>query len=193
MKKYPLILDLETKYTFRQYSDPKKLGITVVAVYDYSNGKPGVFLEEDLSKLFSKLESASYLVGYNIREFDLAVLQGYYPGDIYQFAVFDILEDIKKKIGKRLALNDLIKPTLNKKKSGHGLLAIEYFKNKEWDKLKKYCLDDVLLTKELFDFGVKNGEIYYLDEKGRQTIKVDWKKYLEEDPSNNNISLTLPF
>ena len=58
--------------------------------------------------------------------------------------------------------------------------------------LKRYCLEDVLLTKELFDFGVEKGEVYYLDEKGRVTVKVDWKKYLK-DPGGKETHLTLPF
>ncbi len=186
-------MDLETKQTFRTQPDPKKLGISVVAIYDYRDNQGKVFLENELTKLFPLLESASYVVGFNVRNFDLAVLQGYYPGQVEQFGVFDILEDIKEKIGHRLALNDILSATLNKKKTGHGLQAIGYYENKEFDKLKKYCLDDAILTKEIFDYGVKNNEINYFNEVGKVTIKVDWKKYLEEDPNNNDVSLTLPF
>jgi len=192
MKKFPIILDLETKYTFRDFDDPKKLGVSVAAIYDYSQNKFLSFLEKDINKLFPFLENASYIVGFNIKEFDLMVLQGYYPGKVENLSVFDLLEDIKRLIGKRLALNDLLAATLNKKKTGHGLQAIEYFKNKEWEKLAKYCLDDVLLTKELFDYGVKNKEVYYLNEKGKVKIKVDWEKYLMNN-NNSNIPLTLPF
>lgn len=186
-------MDLETKHTFREFNDPRKLGISVVAIYDYRDNLGKVFLESELSKLFPILESASYLVGYNIRSFDMAVLQGYYPGKIEQFAVFDILEDIKEKIGRRLALNDLLAATLNKKKTGHGLQAIGYYEAGEFDKLKSYCMDDTMLTKEIFDYGIKHNEIYYVNEKGKLTIRVNWKKYLEEDSKNNDISLTLPF
>jgi len=193
MKKFPLVLDLETKYTFRQQPDPKKLGISVAAIYDYRDSQGKVFLESELNKLYPLLESASYIIGFNVRSFDLAVLQGYYPGQVEQFGVFDILEDIRDKIGHRLSLNDVLSATLNKKKTGHGLQAIGYFENKEFDKLKKYCLDDAVLTKEIFDYGVKNNKIYYFNETGKATIKVSWKKYLEEDRGNNDISLTLPF
>ncbi len=193
MKKFPIVLDLETKYTFRQQPDPKKLGISVVAIYDYRDNQGKIFLESELNKLYPLLESASYVIGFNVRSFDLAVLQGYYPGKVEQFGVFDILEDIKEKIGRRLSLNDVLSATINKKKSGHGLQAIGYYENGEFEKLKKYCLDDTMLTKEIFDYGVKNNEIYYFTETGKSTIKVNWKKYLEEDRNNNDVSLTLPF
>jgi len=193
MKKFPLILDLETKFTFRQFSHHKDLGVSAVAIYDYGSGQAKVFLENELNALFPLLEKSSCLIGFNIKEFDLPVLSPYYPGNLSQFVVFDILQDIKEKIGKRLALNDLLQATLGKKKSGHGLMAIDYYREKRFDELKKYCLDDVMLTKELFDYGVQHGEVFYLNTAGKTAIKVDWKKYLTEDVGNNNVSLTLPF
>lgn len=192
MKKYPVILDLETKFTFRQYNDPRKLGVSVVAIYDYTDNSSKVFLEKDLSTLFSILENASYVIGYNVKSFDIPVLQGYYPGKVDNFPVFDILDDIKMKVGRRLALNDIIFATLGKKKSGHGLMAIEYFKQGQWDELKRYCLDDVLLTKEIFEYGIENKHICYLNEKGKVKIEVDWEKYYQPT-KGSDIPLTLPF
>jgi len=192
MKQLPIIIDLETKHTFRDFSDPKKLGISVLAVYDYRSNQKITFLENELNKSFFYFENASYIIGYNISSFDLPVFQAYYPGKVENFSVFDILEDIRHKIGRRLGLNDILSATLNKKKTGHGLAAIDYFKNKEFSKLKKYCLDDVMLTKELFDFGVKNKKIYYLTPFGKEEINVDWEKYLI-DNCKKSISLTLPF
>jgi len=192
MKRLPIIIDLETKYTFRDFADPKKLGISVLAIYDYNSNQRLVFLENEVNRSFYYFENASYIIGYNIKSFDLPVFQSYYPGRADSFSIFDILEDVREKIGRRLGLNDLISATLNKRKTGHGLLAIDYFKNKEFDKLKKYCLDDVMLTKELFDFGIKNRKIYYLTSFGKEEIKVDWYKYLN-DNSKKSVSLTLPF
>lgn len=192
MKKLPVVLDLETKHTFREQSDTRKLGITVVGIYDYQTNKEQVFLESELSQLFPILERASYIIGYNVISFDLQVLQGYYPGKVEQLPAFDILEDIRLKIGRRLGLNDVIAATLGKKKTGHGLQAITFYKEKRWEELKRYCLDDAVLTKELFDYGLKTGEIYYMNEYGKSTIKVDWKKYMEDQGSSES-HLTLPF
>ena len=192
MKKFPVVLDLETKYTFREFDNPQKLGITVVGLYDYRDQQTKTFKENELQKLFPLLEASSYIIGFNVKSFDLAVLQGYYPGKVQHFPTFDLLDDIRGKIGRRLALNDLIFATLGKKKTGHGLQAIQLYQEGKWEELKRYCLDDVLLTKELFEFGVEKGEVMYLNEKGKVTIKVDWKKYLE-DSGKREIHLTLPF
>ncbi len=193
MKKFPLIIDVETKYSFRDFKDPKKLEVTVVAVYDYKNNQGLVFEEKELSKLFNLFEKSSYIIGFNIIDFDLPVLSAYYPGDINVFSKLDILDDIKNKIGRRISLNEVINATLGKKKTGHGLLAIDYYRQGKIEELKKYCLNDVLFTKELFDYGVNNGKIYYPDINGKRKIIVDWKKYKENDGEKNDLPLTLPF
>ncbi|PIS15558.1 hypothetical protein COT62_03035 [Candidatus Roizmanbacteria bacterium CG09_land_8_20_14_0_10_41_9] len=193
MRKFPIVIDLETKYTFREFTDPSKLGVSVAAIYDYKHNEGKIFLENELNKLFPILENSSYIIGFNNRSFDLQVLQPYYPGKLEKFAIFDILEDIKGKIGRRLSLNDMVSATLGKKKTGHGLMAIEYYKSNQWEKLKQYCLDDTFLTKDLLEFGAKHGEVYYRNEQGKIPIRVDWKKYLQEDSGNGNVALTLPF
>ncbi|MCL4363799.1 ribonuclease H-like domain-containing protein [Patescibacteria group bacterium] len=192
MKKFPVVLDLETKHSFRDFDDPKKLGITVVAIYDYRDGQGRVFEEKELNQLFPILESSSYVIGYNVINFDIAVLQAYYPGKVEVFGAFDILDDIKNKIGKRISLNEVIGATLGKKKTGHGFQAIELYKEGRIDELKDYCLHDTMFTKELFEYGVKNNEIFYMTATGKVSIKVDWKKYLEGQ-EGKDVPLTLPF
>lgn len=189
----PLILDLETKHSFRDFSEAYKLGISVVGIYDYGDNRFKSFLENELNQLYPLLEQASCIIGYNSNSFDLQVLKAYYPGDLSQFKTFDMLEDIRHILGKRLALNDIAKATLNKQKSGHGLQAIYYYKEKQFDKLKKYCLDDVALTKEIFEYGAEHQKIFYPDGAGRAVIKVNWRSYLTNLNGEKNINLTLPF
>lgn len=193
MKKYPVILDLETKHTFREFDDPQKLGITIVAIYDYRDNKGKTFMENELSQLFPILEHSSYIIGYNSKSFDIPVLQAYYPGDVQVFGQFDILEDIRRKIGRRIGLNDVTKATLNTSKTGHGLMAIDYYKEGKIDQLKEYCLNDVIVTRDLFEYGINNGCIYYQNEFGKQSIPVMWKKYRTDHGNGADMPLTLPF
>ncbi|EKE13801.1 MAG: hypothetical protein ACD_12C00811G0001 [uncultured bacterium] len=189
----PIILDLETQYTFRDFADPKKLRISVVGIYDYKDCQLKAFFDHELNKLYPLLENASLIIGFNIDSFDLPVLQGYYPGEISQFKTFDLLADIKNILKRRVALNDLAKATLNKQKSGHGLEAVNYFKEGKLEKLKKYCLDDVSLTKEIFEYGIKHKEIFYPSLSGKSLIKINWGIYLQNNQVKNDVSLTLPF
>jgi len=192
MKKFPVIIDLETKHTFREFNEHEKLGISVMAIFDYGTQKGLVLEEKDINKSFSILENASYVIGYNSNGFDLLVLQAYYPGNVLALSTFDLLEDIRLKIGRRLSLNDMVAATLGKKKSGHGLMAIDYYKEGKIEELKKYCLDDVMLTKELFEYGAKYGEVHFINEIGRNIIRVNWRQYMDGN-GNGQTALTLPF
>ena len=189
----PVVIDLETKKSFREVKDNKDLGVSMLGLYNYADQKQYSFEEGELSNAFPLLEGASVVIGFNIISFDLPVLQAYYPGKVTNFKTFDILDYVKETIGKRLSLNDLVSATLGKKKSGHGLLAIEYFREGKIDQLRSYCMDDVMLTKELFDYGAAHNEIIYLNERGKVSIPVkNWKKYLDTDDDVQS-HLTLPF
>jgi len=192
MKKLPVVLDLETKKKFSEVKDHKDLGVSLVGIYDYNTRKYNTYLENELSKLFKVLENSSYIIGFNNAGFDMPVLQEYYPGDFSNFAVFDILEDLRQKLGKRYSLNYLTFATLGKKKSGHGLQAVDFYREGNIEALKKYCLRDVELTKELFEYGIENGHIYYMDELRKIPVSVSWKHYLSGQ-NKNDTHLTLPF
>lgn len=188
---HPIVLDLETQYNFREVGyDPKKLKVSVVGIYDYATDDFQAYFEGELSGLFTKLEHASLIIGFNINKFDLPVLSPYYFGNVSQFTTLDLLEEVEKVLGFRVALDDLARATLGVKKNGHGFLAIEYFKKGEWKKLKNYCLEDVRITKELFEFGKKQGKLYFQDVRGKREIPVLFKgKISRQTP----VSLSLPF
>lgn len=187
---HPIVFDVETQHTLQEVGqDAKKLKVSVVGLYDYATKEFLTYREHELQKLFSRFEHASYLIGFNIDKFDLPVLSPYYLGNPNQFATLDILGQVEKALGFRVALDDLARSTLGVKKTGHGLLAIEYFKKGEWDKLASYCLSDVKITKELFEFGVKSQKLYFNTAKGNRTIPVKFEKGV----NSSAVPLSLPF
>lgn len=191
----PIVLDLETKKTFQevggQHAD--KLGVSVVGVYSYEDDAFYTFVEKEFDRLFRLLERSSAIIGFNINSFDLPVLQPYYVGKLTKFRTFDIMDEVKSALGRRLALNDLATATLNVKKSGHGLMAINYYHEGRWDELKKYCLDDVRITRDLFEYGKKHNTIYYPGTHGRQSFSVRWNTLdLNGHAETESINLTLP-
>lgn len=189
----PVVFDLETKYTLKEKdNDKSKLGISVLGFYDYQTKSFEVVEEKDLSKFFKVIEHSSYVIGYNIISFDLPVLQAYYSGDLSSFPVFDLMVDIKEKTGKRFSLDDLASATLGETKSGNGLSAIFLYREGKLNKLKQYCSDDVALTKNLFEYGALNNQIFYPDVSGKVAVSVNWSQYMNEQPKQD-INLTLPF
>jgi len=183
-----LVFDLETKKTFEEVGSrsPSELGVSVCCLYTYHNDSYLDFLEHELGRMENFFIDATLLVGFNIRRFDLPVLQPYFSGKVESFSVFDILEDLTERLGHRVSLDSVAQATLNASKTGHGLDAIRYFREGQWDKLKDYCRNDVKITKEVFDFGVKNGEVFFLSRDGGKKVRVevDWIDRLPKVPKD---------
>jgi DEAD/DEAH box helicase domain-containing protein len=93
------------------------------------------------------------------------------------------MEEAAKILGFRPRLNDLAKATLGVSKSGSGLEAIRWFREGKIEQLKSYCLDDVKITKELYEFGKRHGHL--LIEKGitrqAEQFPVSWKDFKREE------------
>ncbi|MBI1991741.1 MAG: WYL domain-containing protein [Candidatus Omnitrophica bacterium] len=158
-----LVLDLETQRDFNEVEGrrPELLKVSVAGVYSYQVDRYDAYLEADLStKLGPRLQEAELLIGFNIRRFDLPVLQPYLPYLITTLPVLDIMEEVVKNLGHRLSLESLARATLGRGKSGHGLDALRWFKEGRFDLITRYCLDDVKLTKELYDYGKQHGRLF---------------------------------
>ena len=182
-------MNIKTKNLFTEFVyDHKKLKVSVVGIYDYATDKYETYLEKDLAKLFKKLEHASQIIGFNINKFDLPVLSPYYVGNLFNIPALDLLDEVHKSLGFRIALDDLARATLGMKKSGHGLLAIDLFRNNKIDELCQYCLSDVKITKELYEYGLKEKKLYFQGTHGKREIPVDWNI----PKAGNTMELTLP-
>ncbi|MFA5991595.1 MAG: ribonuclease H-like domain-containing protein [Candidatus Doudnabacteria bacterium] len=161
-----IVLDLETQKSFQEVGGRGKnhlLKISVCGIYDYSTDKYSTFEEHELPKLAPILQTADQIIGFNIKDFDFEVLRPYLNFDIFKIPYLDILEEIEKVIGHRIKLELVAQGTLGTGKSGNGLEAILYYKNGRFDLLKKYCLDDVKITKQVYDYALNNGKLLYKD------------------------------
>jgi DEAD/DEAH box helicase domain-containing protein len=97
------------------------------------------------------------------------------------------MDEIEKVLGHRVSLNSVASATLNESKSGSGLDAIKYYRSGDMENLKKYCLDDVRLTRDVYEFGKRFGHVYYFskDKTTRLEANVTWT-----DPkTSQNLSL----
>jgi DEAD/DEAH box helicase domain-containing protein len=170
-----LVLDLETQKDFNEVAGrkPELLGVSVCGVYSYEQNRFDAYLEADLaSALGPRLQAANLIIGFNIRRFDLPVLQPYLPYPVASLKVLDIMEEIVKNLGHRLSLESLATATLGRGKSGHGLEALQWFKEGRFDLITKYCLDDVKLTKELYDYGQQHGRLFATSKFGAEKLQI---------------------
>jgi hypothetical protein len=175
-----LVLDLETKKTFEEvggYHNSDKLGISLVGVYSYKRDAYRAFREEEFDELKQWLEASDLIIGFNSKHFDFTVLQPYYPKyDLSKLPHLDILEEVVYALGHRLKLESIAQATLGHGKSGDGLDAIKYFHEGDWASLEKYCLDDVRVTKDVYDYGMSHGYIWYSNYGEKVKIQARWSK-----------------
>lgn len=170
-----LVLDLETQKEFSEVEGrkPELLGVSVVGVYSYETNRYDAYLEADLrDKLAPRLQAAELLIGFNSRRFDLPVLQPYLPYDGSALPMLDIMEEVVKNLGHRVSLDSIAQATLGRGKSGSGLDALRWFKEGRFDLITKYCLDDVKLTKEVYDYGKEHGRLFATSRFGGEKLQI---------------------
>lgn len=170
-----IIFDLETQNIFQDVgsSDPADLDISVGTFYDSETDIYTTVSIDELSTVWPILEKADALVGYNSNHFDIPLLNKYYPGDLTHIKSIDILEDIRKSLGRRLRLDSVAEATVGAKKSGHGLQAVRWWREGKIDEIKKYCEQDVKITKKVFDYALKHGHVKFKDGSRKREIPLD--------------------
>ncbi|MFA6160658.1 MAG: ribonuclease H-like domain-containing protein [Patescibacteria group bacterium] len=189
-----IVLDIETQNTFQDVGAYKAslLKISLVGVYFYETDTWEAFLEPDLPKLWPRLERSSRIIGYNLFGFDYPCMQTYYTGNIMSLPTIDIMLEIEKRIGFRVKLDDVAHATLGVGKSGHGLQAVEFWKNGEIEKLKDYCLQDVRVTRDVYEKALTERTVYYFDRMGqKQPVSLPIAPADTEEAPKINLSLGL--
>jgi len=175
-------LDLETQKLAQDVGGWKNvhlMRISVGVLYDSLAKEFFTFFEDETEKLLAHLEQADLIIGFNIKGFDYKVLGAYTNKDLTRLKTFDILEDIHQRLGFRLSLDHLANETLGQGKSADGLQAVAWFNQGAMQKLTEYCRQDVIVTRDLFLFGLNNGYLVYRskieDREQRVRLRVDWK------------------
>ena len=157
--------------------------MSVVCIYDTETQKYSSYFKEALKDLWPILEKADMLIGYNSDHFDIPLLNKYYSGDLTKIKSLDILKEIKNSLGRRLKLDTIAEATLGVNKSGNGLEAVVWWKQGKKEEVKKYCLDDVKITKEVYEYALKNGVLKYKDMGLIKDIKLDTSKWEQKNDS----------
>lgn len=186
-----VVFDLETQNTFAdvESNDPKDLSISVGCAYDSLTNLYTTVSIDELHKLWPVIEQADILVGYNSDHFDIPLLNKYYPGDLTMFKSIDILASIRDSLGKRLRLDSVAQATIGTKKSGNGLMAIKWWREGDIESIKKYCKQDVKVTKEIFEYALANQKVFYKDGVKKREIILDTSNWCADTDSSTTLSM----
>lgn len=187
-----LVFDIETSDVFGgDKRNPEDLTLSVIAVYSYPDDAYTAYTHEDLPALWEVMRNVDTLIGFNNNHFDTPLLNKYAPMDLLkEYDSIDLLESVRQSLGRRIRLDWIAEGTLGINKSGDGLQAVEWWKQGEVEKVKQYCIDDVRITKDIFDYALKHEELLYNDLGAVHTVPIDtsrWKK--EESPEDASVSL----
>lgn len=186
---FEVVFDLETKTFFDETgtTNPADLGVSVVSLYfrDTETGKGELksFWEADFDQMWKIFRDADRIIGFNSKNFDVPALSPYAPADFVSLHHFDILEKIKEAIDHRVSLNRLAKDTLGNVKNDNPANAIVYWQEATTESLKKlqnYCEQDVILTRDVYDFALENGHLKFTDYwNNPRQIQVDFSYPVE--------------
>lgn len=183
-----VIFDLETQKFFDDIEgfDPALLGVSILSMYvrtldenlNEVKGEMISFFEPDLAKAWEYFKNADRIIGFNSKHFDVPALKPYLPIELTKINHLDILEQVREVNGKRVSLNAIVKETLGDHKADDPANAITYWAKHDEESLRKlkfYCEEDVRLTKEVYDYGLKNKTLKFKDYwNDIKTIDVDF-------------------
>ncbi len=170
--------DLETQKGADEvggWGNKRLMKVSFGVTYSSGNDCFKGFEEEDMPALVAELSSADLVIGYNHINFDYAVLAPYTDVNLSKLPTLDLMVDLRKILKFRPKLDDLAQATLHVGKSADGLMALAWFKQKEFAKIALYCKQDVKVTRDLHRFGCDNQFVYYTDRMNRRAkAPVNW-------------------
>lgn len=171
-----VVLDVETRRSAAEVGGwhlASRMGVSVAVLY--ADGDFHAYEQEQLPALFERLRRASLVVGFNIERFDYAVLQPFANYDLHSLPTLDMLLVIKQRLGYRISLDNLGRATFDLPKSADGLQALEWWKQGDIASIRRYCQDDVALTKQLYEYGHEHGFLLFSNKAGQKVrVPVTW-------------------
>lgn len=178
-----IVFDIETKNIFQDVGsrNPEDLDISVVGLYDFETNKYQTFLQEEFEAMWEIFKKTDLMITFNGEYFDIPLLNKYYRkaglGDLKQIRSLDIFKEIKQTSGRWLKLDKIAMGTFGINKSGDGFDAVKWWNEGKVEEIKKYCLDDVKITKDVYEFAMKNKKLIFKEGPFTKEIKLDTKHW----------------
>jgi DEAD/DEAH box helicase domain-containing protein len=171
-----IFLDLETQLGKDDVGGwyPQRMKLAVAGTYDQLNGGR-IWYESDVNTLVGELLNFDKIIGFNVINFDYQVLLPYDDRvNALNAKTIDMLSDIHSILGFRLKLDDIAASTIGRRKSGDGLQSLKWWKEDRKEKVVEYCLEDVLITRDVYEYGRQHKSILYPSFGREKSLSVFW-------------------
>lgn len=165
--------------------------ITVVGIHDSETNEYSAYEVEEFPQLWKIIEQTDILVGYNSDHFDIPILNKYYPGDLTKIKSLDLLKEIYDVLGRRIRLDSVAEGTLGMNKSGNGIEAQKWWYEGDKERVKKYCLKDVELTKRVLEYALEHGSLKFKELGKVKEVALNTTSWLQSGTSS--LTQTLGF
>jgi hypothetical protein len=171
--------DLETQRTANDvggWDKKSDMGMSLGVTYSTNLNEYRIYTENRVNDLVQQLLRADLVVGFNIVNFDYEVLMGYTILDLPgQLRSLDLLVEVEKTLGNKLRLDNIAQATLGLGKTGDGVDAIKWWREKRLLEVAEYCCFDVKVTKLVHEHGLEHRELFYTDKFSRkQRVEIAW-------------------
>ena len=171
--------DLETQRTANDaggWDRKRDMGMSIGVTYSTASAAYKIYTEEKVNDLVTELLRADLVVGFNVVNFDYEVLMGYTILDLpSQVPTLDLMVEVEKKLGHRLGLDAIATATLGVGKTGDGLDAIRWWREKRLLDIAEYCCFDVKVTRLVHEYGRDQRHLFFNDRfQQKRRVDIEW-------------------
>lgn len=170
--------DIETQLSAGEVGGWDKIHLMRVAIAVTWTPEDGFrrWEERDAAQLIRYLSGFPKIFSFNGDGFDSRVLSMY--GNVARIRAqsFDLLTDLKRRLGHRLSLESLAQASLNVGKTADGLQSLQWWKEGKIDLIAEYCRQDVQVLVDLVVFARQKGFVCYSEKMTGEirSVKVVW-------------------
>lgn len=181
------------------WDDISQLGMSLAVTWDNVTHTFRTFM--DACRLYDDLLSFDRIVSFNGLRFDNPIVAHDADRDVQLLddITFDILADLKRRLGHRVKLDQVAEATLNRTKIAVGTEAVDWWKAAQelkqvlvaddssslsralrlgmqclMKRLRYYCSMDVEILRDIYRAGCGDGRIKYTSYGNRIVVPVDW-------------------
>ncbi len=173
-----VVMDVETRRAAAEvggWQNTHLMGLAVAVTWDSRTGEARAWREDEAREMIHFMAGADLVVGFNIVGFDYRVLSAYDDGTIGRIRTFDMLADLRRRLGFRIGLGHLGEENLGRAKTADGLQSLEWVRQGRMDLVEEYCREDVALTRDFFWHVLREKRVRFRDREGRLVeLTVDW-------------------
>lgn len=145
------------------WHDHKNMGIACICAYDYLEERYRVFTEGNFGQFIDFIKNRELLVGFNSIGFDNKVVKAVLDHEVSN-RNYDLLCEVWAASGLArtfqypshagYGLDECCRVNFGTQKTGNGALAPVDWQRGNYGTVIDYCINDVKLTKQLFDSAI---------------------------------------